>query len=272
MMEKRITVSESKCHLLRKYNFLIRQERRFFAIYGNEDRGIIMDKSLGIVIVSAGKGSRMGTEESKQYLLLKDKPIIIHTLEVFNKLPLIKEIVLVTGLADVERVKAWIQQYNMDKVVKVISGGSERQHSVYKGLLEIHTDWVMVHDGVRPFVEPADIEECYQTALRVGASVLAVPVKDTIKKVDGSGIIVETPDRQSLWAIQTPQTFRVSDLLRAHQLAQNTGFVGTDDSMLVERLGIPVAVVHGGYSNIKLTTPDDLEYAEFIEKRKGAGE
>ncbi|WP_438348947.1 2-C-methyl-D-erythritol 4-phosphate cytidylyltransferase [Paenibacillus sp. FA6] len=228
-----------------------------------------MDKSLGIVIVSAGKGSRMGTEESKQYLMLTDKPIIIHTLEVFNRLPLVGEIVLVTGQDDVERAEAWVQEYNLDKVVKVISGGSERQHSVYKGLLEIHTEWIMIHDGVRPFVEASDIEACYEMALRVGASVLAVPVKDTIKKVDGSGIIVATPDRQSLWAIQTPQTFRVSDLLKAHQEAQSIGFVGTDDSMLVERIGIPVAVVQGSYSNIKLTTPDDLEYAEFIEKRKG---
>jgi 2-C-methyl-D-erythritol 4-phosphate cytidylyltransferase len=230
-----------------------------------------MDNSLGIVIVSAGKGSRMGTEESKQYLMLAEKPVIIHTLEVFNRLPLVKEIVLVTGQDDVTRAEAWVDEYNLDKVVKIIPGGSERQYSVYKGLLEIQTDWVMIHDGVRPFVDVADIEACYLMALRTGASVLAVPVKDTIKKVDGSGIIVATPDRQSLWAIQTPQTFRVSDLLRAHQEAQSIGLLGTDDSMLVERLGIPVAVVQGSYANIKLTTPDDLEYALFIENRKGEG-
>lgn len=230
-----------------------------------------MDNSLGIVIVSAGKGSRMGTLESKQYLLLQDKPIIIHTLEVFSRMPLVKEIVLVTGKEDVERAQEWVQQYHLDKVCKVIAGGSERQHSVYKGLLELQTEWVMVHDGVRPFVDPVDIQECYEVALRTGAAVLAVPVKDTIKIVDESGIIVETPDRQSLWAIQTPQTFRVSDLLRSHQEAQRSGFLGTDDSMLVERIGIPVTVVKGSYSNIKITTPDDLEYAAFIEIRKGEG-
>lgn len=230
-----------------------------------------MDNSLGIVIVSAGKGSRMGTLESKQYLLLQDKPIIIHTLEVFSRMPLVKEIVLVTGQEDVERAQEWVQKYHLDKVCKVIAGGSERQHSVYKGLLELQTEWVMVHDGVRPFVDPVDIQECYEVALRTGATVLAVPVKDTIKIVDESGIIVETPDRQSLWAIQTPQTFRVSDLLRSHQEAQKSGFLGTDDSMLVERIGIPVTVVKGSYSNIKITTPDDLEYAAFIEIRKGEG-
>lgn len=230
-----------------------------------------MNNSLGIVIVSAGKGSRMGTLESKQYLLLQEKPIIIHTLEVFNRMPLVKEIVLVTGQEDVGRAQEWVQQYHLDKVCKVIAGGSERQHSVYKGLLELQTEWVMVHDGVRPFVDPVDIQECYEVALRTGAAVLAVPVKDTIKIVDESGIIVETPDRQSLWAIQTPQTFRVSDLLRSHQEAQKSGFLGTDDSMLVERIGIPVTVVKGSYSNIKITTPDDLEYAAFIEIRKGEG-
>ncbi|MEC0094013.1 2-C-methyl-D-erythritol 4-phosphate cytidylyltransferase [Paenibacillus macquariensis] len=230
-----------------------------------------MDNSLGIVIVSAGKGSRMGTLESKQYLLLQDKPILIHTLEVFNSMPQVKEIVLVTGQDDVGRVQEWVHEYKMDKVIQVIPGGSERQYSVYKGLLEIGTEWVMIHDGVRPFVDQADIEDCYQMALRTGAAVLAVPVKDTIKQVDGSGIIVDTPDRQSLWAIQTPQTFRVSDLLRSHEEAQRSGFVGTDDSMLVERMGIPVAVVKGSYTNIKITTPDDLEYAAFIKKRKGEG-
>ncbi len=230
-----------------------------------------MDNSLGIVIVSAGKGSRMGTLESKQYLLLQDKPIMIHTLEVFNSMPLVKEIVLVTGQDDMERVQEWVREYKMDKVIKVIPGGSERQHSVYKGLLEIQTEWVMIHDGVRPFVDQVDIEACYQMAIRTGAAVLAVPVKDTIKQIDESGIIVATPDRQSLWAIQTPQTFRVSDLLRSHQEAQRSGLVGTDDSMLVEKMGIPVAVVKGSYSNIKITTPDDLEYAAFIKRRKGEG-
>lgn len=98
---------------------------------------------------------------------------------------------------------------------------------------------------------------------------LGVPVKDTIKQVNGQGFIAGTPDRQSLWAVQTPQAFRLSDLLQAHQSAEQEGFVGTDDAMLVERMGVPVAVVEGKYSNIKITTPDDLEYAMFLQKRKG---
>ncbi|AJS60303.1 2-C-methyl-D-erythritol 4-phosphate cytidylyltransferase [Paenibacillus sp. IHBB 10380] len=230
-----------------------------------------MDNSLGVVIVSAGKGSRMRTRENKQYLLLQEKPVIIHTLEVFNDMPLVQEIVLVTGEEDVERCQRWLREYKLSKVVHVIPGGRERQHSVYKGLMKIRTQWVMVHDGVRPFIDPLNIQDCYDMAIRKGAAVLAVPVKDTIKQVDGAGTIVATPDRQSLWAIQTPQTFRMSDLIHAHEDAEACGFVGTDDSMLVERMGIPVAVVEGSYTNIKLTTPEDLEYAEFIEKRKGEG-
>ncbi len=209
----------------------------------------------------------MGTRESKQYLLLENKPIIMHTLEVFDRMPLVHEIVLVTGAEDVERCAGWIAHYGLRKVVNIVPGGKERQQSVYKGLLEISTEWVMVHDGVRPFIEPERIEACYQKALLAGAAVLAVPVKDTIKQVSGSGMIEATPDRRSLWAIHTPQAFRLSDLLKAHEQAEADGFAGTDDSMLVERMGIPVAVVEGSYTNIKITTPEDLEYAAFMLKR-----
>ncbi|WP_176475631.1 MULTISPECIES: 2-C-methyl-D-erythritol 4-phosphate cytidylyltransferase [Paenibacillus] len=228
-----------------------------------------MLSSFGAVIVAAGKGSRMGTRESKQYLMLNEKPIMIHTLEVFNRLPWLREIVLVTGEGEVERCRRWIQEYRLDKVSAVITGGSERQQSVYQGIKQISSDWVMIHDGVRPFVTSEEIERCRDAALREGASVLGVPVKDTIKQVNGQGFIAGTPDRQSLWAVQTPQAFRLSDLLQAHQSAEQEGFVGTDDAMLVERMGVPVAVVEGKYSNIKITTPDDLEYAMFLQKRKG---
>lgn len=228
-----------------------------------------MNNSLGVIVVAAGKGTRMGTAESKQYLLLQDKPILVHTLERFNSLSLVAEIVLVTGAEDVARCQEWTQQYGLQKVTAVIAGGTERQYSVQKGLNAIHTEWVMVHDGVRPFVEEHDIEACYQEALKTGAAVLAVPVKDTIKQVNTSGTIVATPDRQSLWAIQTPQTFRHADLVRAHEEADQSSFVGTDDAMLVERLGVPVKVVQGSYTNIKITTPEDLAYGEFLAIRKG---
>ncbi|MEK5419652.1 MULTISPECIES: 2-C-methyl-D-erythritol 4-phosphate cytidylyltransferase [Paenibacillus] len=231
-----------------------------------------MSNSVGVVIVAAGRGTRMGTAESKQYLLLQGKPIIVHTLEVFQQHELISEIVLVTGEEDIKRCREWIQLYKLDKVKAIVTGGSERQHSVHKGLLKLTTQWVMVHDGVRPFVQPNEIEACYERAKQMGASVLAVPVKDTIKQVDNEGQVLSTPDRRSLWAIQTPQTFRLSDLLEAYAAAERDGFLGTDDSSLAERAGIPVSVVEGSYRNIKITTPDDLDYAEFTERNRGEGQ
>jgi len=231
-----------------------------------------MSNSVGVVIVAAGRGTRMGTAESKQYLLLRDKPIVVHTLEVFQQHELISEIVLVTGTEDMQRCREWIELYGLDKVTAVVAGGSERQHSVYQGLEKLGTQWVMVHDGVRPFVRPEEIHACFERAGQIGASVLAVPVKDTIKQVDSSGQVISTPDRRSLWAIQTPQTFRLSDLKRAYEVADRDGYVGTDDSSLAERAGIAVAVVEGSYGNIKITTPEDLDFAEFTERTRGEGQ
>ncbi|MEK5025720.1 2-C-methyl-D-erythritol 4-phosphate cytidylyltransferase [Paenibacillus sp. FSL M7-1046] len=230
-----------------------------------------MSNSVGAVIVAAGRGTRMGTAESKQYLLLQGKPIIVHTLEVFQQHELISEIVLVTGQEDIERCREWVEAYKLDKVKAVVPGGSERQHSVHLGLKQLDTNWVMVHDGVRPFVQESEIDACYERARAVGASALAVPVKDTIKQVDGNGKVLSTPDRRSLWAIQTPQTFRLSDLLAAYAAAEREGFIGTDDSSLAERSGIPVSVVEGSYRNIKITTPEDLDFAEFTERNRGEG-
>lgn len=227
-----------------------------------------MSNSVGAVIVAAGKGNRMGTAESKQFLLLQDKPVIVHTLEIFQRHERIQEIVLVTGTGDRERCLEWIGQYGLTKVTAVVAGGTERQYSVHEGLKRLNTEWVMVHDGVRPFVQASEITACCEQAERTGASVLAVPVKDTIKQVDERGMVVSTPDRRSLWAIQTPQTFRLSGLLAAYEAAAREGFLGTDDSMLAERAGISVAVVEGSYANIKLTTPEDLEFAEFRSRNE----
>ncbi|ASA24400.1 2-C-methyl-D-erythritol 4-phosphate cytidylyltransferase [Paenibacillus donghaensis] len=228
-----------------------------------------MSNSVGAVIVAAGRGTRMGTAESKQYLLLQGKPIIVHTLEVFQQHPLISELVLVTGEDDIPRCREWVQTFGLDKVKAIICGGAERQHSVHKGLMQLKSEWVMVHDGVRPFVKPQEIVACYEAARRTGASVLAVPVKDTIKQVDNTGQVLSTPDRRSLWAIQTPQTFRLSALVAAYEAAEQDGFLGTDDSSLAERAGIAVSVVEGSYGNIKITTPEDLDFAEFTERNRG---
>ncbi|NBD28244.1 2-C-methyl-D-erythritol 4-phosphate cytidylyltransferase [Paenibacillus sp. T1] len=220
----------------------------------------------GVVVVAAGRGTRMGTAESKQYLLLRDKPILVHTLETFETMDEIAEVCVVVGQQDVERCEGWIPQYGLHKVKSVAAGGSERQHSVQLGLeaLSGDVDWVMVHDGVRPFATHRAVRACMAKAAATGAAVLAVPVKDTIKQVNEGGVITATPERRSLWAIQTPQAFRRSLLQRGLRQAAADRFVGTDDAMAVERLGVPVSVAEGDYTNIKITTPDDLPYAEFL--------
>ncbi|WP_308636601.1 2-C-methyl-D-erythritol 4-phosphate cytidylyltransferase [Paenibacillus silvisoli] len=220
----------------------------------------------GVVVVAAGRGTRMGTAESKQYLLLQDKPILVHTLERFQAMDDIAEVALIVGQDDVERCQGFVQAYGLDKVKQVAAGGSERQHSVHRGLAALSetVEWVMVHDGVRPLVTERAVRACMDKALQTEAAVLAVPVKDTIKQVNETGVITATPDRRSLWAIQTPQAFRRSLLRQALDEAAKDGFLGTDDAMAVERLGVSVSVAEGDYTNIKITTPEDLPYAEFL--------
>lgn len=228
-------------------------------------------RQVGAVIVAAGRGTRMGTKESKQYLLLGGKPIIVHTLEAFEREPLVSEIVLVTGMSDVERCQEWAKAYHLNKVTRIIPGGLERQDSVYKGLQALNTEWVLVHDGVRPFVAQEHIRACCEAAWDSGAATLAVPVKDTVKVVDEEGFVSATPDRSSLWAIQTPQAFRRSELAAAHELAAEQGFMGTDDCVLIERTGKRVRIVEGDYGNIKITTPEDLDYAAYIRSKGKLG-
>ncbi|WP_127584067.1 2-C-methyl-D-erythritol 4-phosphate cytidylyltransferase [Paenibacillus koleovorans] len=227
--------------------------------------------NVGAIVVAAGTGTRMGTSESKQYLQLAGKPILIHTLERFQAMDVVGSVVLVVGADDVARCEAYAEQYGLTKVHAVTSGGSERQASVYRGLqaLPALVEWVAVHDGVRPFIGEARVRACLEEAKLSGAAVLAVPVKDTIKVADANGVIRSTPDRRSLWAIQTPQAFRLDLLREAHEQAVRDGFVGTDDAMLVERLGVEVRIAEGAYTNIKITTPEDLLWAETIAARYG---
>jgi 2-C-methyl-D-erythritol 4-phosphate cytidylyltransferase len=211
----------------------------------------------------------MGTKESKQFLPLGDKPVLIHTLMVFETHPKVDEIVVVAGAGEVSRVEEMVAHYGLEKISAVVIGGQERQDSVRSGLEYLQTEWVLVHDAARPFVTHGHITELLKVVRLHGAAILAVPVKDTIKQVDSAGIVERTPDRQSLWAVQTPQAFRRSLLVQAHQRALEQGMTGTDDAMLVEELGIDVRVVMGDYQNIKLTTPEDLAIAEAIWKMRG---
>ncbi|MNC25661.1 2-C-methyl-D-erythritol 4-phosphate cytidylyltransferase [compost metagenome] len=233
-------------------------------------------EQVGVIVVAAGKGLRMGGQVPKQHLPLAGKPVLVHTLEAFERMEQVHSVVLVVSAGDEARCSGYTAQYKLGKVHAVLTGGAERQASVYQGLLALdpEVEWVLVHDGVRPFVTAEETADCLEAARRFGAAVVAVPVKDTVKIVEPDGKISSTPDRSTVWAIQTPQAFRVRDLVAAHEVAIQEGFTGTDDAMLVERTGQPVYVVRGGYHNLKITTPEDLEWAEYrlnaIERGKDA--
>lgn len=206
----------------------------------------------------------MESKESKQFLLLHSTPIFLHTLQIFESHPRVDEIVLAIREEEREKVLYWIDQAKLTKVTQLVTGGKERQESVYNGLRVLHTEYVLVHDAVRPFVTHQQIDELIEALATWKAAVLGVPVKDTIKLVNDQGIVEATPERRKLWAVQTPQAFRRELLLRAHEYAIEKQIVATDDAMLIEKLGIPVKMVPGDYTNIKITTPEDLILAETI--------
>ncbi|MGI6706047.1 MAG: 2-C-methyl-D-erythritol 4-phosphate cytidylyltransferase [Clostridia bacterium] len=226
---------------------------------------------VSAIIVAAGRGRRMGTDIGKQFLPLMGKPVLNYCLEVFEACSGVDDIVLVVDAKDLDYTRELLRPYGYRKLQRIVVGGAERQHSVYKGLLELKpdTDIVLVHDGVRPFVSPSILEESIRVARESGCSVAGVPAKDTIKIVDDQGYAVATPDRRSLWLIQTPQTFRYEILLQAHEKAREENFLGTDDAMLVERLGIPVKMIMGSYENIKITTSEDMALGEIILAKRG---
>ncbi len=222
---------------------------------------------ISAIIVAGGKGKRMGQKISKQYIRIGEKEIIARTIEVFQKSKSIDDIVLVVPESDMDFCKNDIvNKYQFTKVKHVIPGGRERQESVYNGLKHCNTETelVLIHDGVRPFVDDDIIEKSIEAAREIGACTAAVPVKDTIKVIGEDGLSTETPDRSRLWAIQTPQAFKYRLILEAHKRALEEGFNGTDDTMLVEHIGYKVKVIEGSYNNIKITTPEDVVFAEAI--------
>lgn len=203
---------------------------------------------------------------AKQYIRIGDKPILFYTLQKFEECSLVEEVILVSRDEDLPFVAAEIiDEYGFKKVRKIISGGKERQESVFLGLkaIESNPDIVVIHDGVRPFVTLEMIESGLKLCQIHGAVITAVPLTSTIKKVKDNQVI-ETVNREEYWDIQTPQIFRYDLILSAHEKAASDGFIGTDDSMLVERMGTTVNVMKGAKNNIKVTTPEDLKLANYI--------
>lgn len=219
---------------------------------------------VGVVVVAAGQGKRMGRGYNKQFIPLGDRPLLVHTLQVFERMANVAHVVLVTSEGDLARCQALCRAYNLTKVSDVVAGGETRQESTRCGLARIRAEWVLVHDGARPFVTEVVVADLIASMRTYGAAVLAVPVKDTIKKVNAAGFVESTPPREQLWAVQTPQAFCTAELQRAHEQAAALGIDVTDDAMLMERMGRDVYVVRGDYDNIKLTTPEDVYIAETI--------
>ena len=216
------------------------------------------------VIAAGGQGKRMNSNVSKQFLTIKGHPILYYTLNKFEKMKILNEIILVVPPADVKYTKEQIIKKYGFKKTRIVEGGKERQDSVYNGLkaLPKDVDIVVIHDGVRPFIPVKIIENSIEAAAECDAVGVAVPVKDTIKVVDDKSIVKTTPDRKALWAIQTPQTFKYDVIMKAYEKAMEDGFYGTDDTVLVERMGLPVKIIEGSYENIKITTPEDIIFAE----------
>lgn len=225
------------------------------------------------ILLAAGSGKRMNSEIHKQYLTLKGKPILYYSLKVFEE-SFLDEIILVVGSGEVEYCKNEIvNRYGFSKVSKVIEGGAERYHSVYKGIFAIDScDYLFIHDGARPFVSREILNRALLAVKQHKACVVGMPVKDTVKIIDENRFISETPKRDLVWSVQTPQCFSFSIIKDAYhqlmmqedQLLQNKIQI-SDDAMVLELLSdIPVKLVEGSYENIKITTKEDMKIAESL--------
>jgi 2-C-methyl-D-erythritol 4-phosphate cytidylyltransferase len=220
------------------------------------------------VIPAAGSGMRMGLEEAKQYLEIDGKPLLVHTLRTFQECHAVDSIIIVVPEKDVDYcLHQMVPRYQLSKVYKVISGGERRQDSVRNGIEAVADScrWVLIHDGVRPFVSTELIEKVIKAARRYRAVITGLPVTETIKRVDSNANVLETIERNDLWLIQTPQIFGREDIHLAHQEALKRGWTeATDDAFLVEKMGISAKIIEGEERNIKITTSHDLQVARFL--------
>ena len=221
---------------------------------------MIENRKITAIVLAGGSGKRMKAQGSKQYIELKGKPILYYTLKAFED-SIADEIILVTEQGEEEYCrKQIVEKYGLHKISKIVPGGRERYHSVYCGLCAIATtDIVTIHDGARPYVSKQSINDLVECLKTYDAGLLMVPCKDTIKEVK-EGIVVKTLKRETLMQAQTPQVFKSEDIKVAYQKAKDEGYVATDDSQLFERyLDKDIKAVLGDYSNLKITTQEDLK-------------
>lgn len=223
------------------------------------------------IVLAAGSGKRMGTKVHKQYLLMGGKPVLYYSLRAFQESKRIDEIILVCGAGEEDYCrKDIVEKYGISKARKIIPGGAERYDSVWNGLKETKEGYVYIHDGARPFVDEEIIERAYECVSEHHTCVAGMPSKDTVKIADSGNIVTATPDRSSVWIVQTPQVFDTELIRKAYALLMEKDEISvTDDAMVAEQmLGASVRLFYGSYENIKITTPEDLEIAEVFLKRK----
>jgi len=244
-----------------------------------------MESKAWAVVVAAGMSSRMGGTVKKQFMRLRGKEVLVYSLSTFESMASIEGVVVATGEEDIPLVQDLCERYHLSKVRSVVPGGDTRQKSVYEGLkgvkdcLEVKNrlavednpaDVVLIHDGARPFATAGEIEETIRAARTYGGALLAAPVTDTIKVVSEDLLVTDTPLRSTLYAAQTPQTFRFPDILEAHKRALIAGDEAlTDDAQIAERYSdLEVKIVPGSYDNIKITTKRDIELGlKILESR-----
>jgi 2-C-methyl-D-erythritol 4-phosphate cytidylyltransferase len=231
------------------------------------------------ILGAGGSGTRMQNPVNKSFILLRGKPILIYSLQLFQEMQEITTITVVINRDWRSQLMELLNRYRITKVKEIVEGGKERQDSMRNAIEAIarhapaSDDIILVHNAANPLVTKEIILECIRAAQLHRASVAAYRVKDTIKRVGDDGMIVQTLNRNELWGMQTPQCIEFSLYYQAHQKAVKDLFLGTDDVQLVERLGVPSAVVDSGYENIKITTPEDIAYAErILEKRENEKE
>lgn len=224
-----------------------------------------------LLIPAAGSGRRMGSNRNKLLLPLLEKPLLAWTLSAAKASRSIRWVGLIGQPDDFPDFKEIVVSLGMTKSVHFVPGGTTRQESVYKGLqaLPVVAERVLIHDGARCLATPALLDRCAEELLHCPGLIAAVPVKDTIKVVDPTTqIVTSTPDRRQLWAAQTPQGFEVERLLQCHTEGIRQGWEVTDDAALFEQCGLPVKIVEGEETNLKVTTPVDLAIAEFILRQR----
>lgn len=224
------------------------------------------EKKCTAIVLAAGQGKRMNSKIQKQFLEVQGRPVLYYSLRCFQDSPLIQDIILVTGEDALSYCrKEIVDRYGFTKVSRIVPGGKERYDSVYAGLLACEgCDYVFIHDGARPFVTEEILQRGFEGVLETGACVIGMPSKDTVKLADENGFVKETPDRSSVWTIQTPQIFSYSLIRSAHDSIRKKDMAAiTDDAMVVEQeTGIKIRLARGSYQNIKITTPEDLAIAE----------